>query len=139
MLLRVGKTTFDHRSSQAIRCLGLLRFHPLLVRLDELFPFQSLDGSTLLRIANTTLSQGTGTEVLRRAVEAVLDDRIVVTPAFLLFALIIQPVSLRTAIRLLFGKPLELVLADARRARFGSLFSVKSFSPTGPTKRTFRS
>src|SRR5208337_3155669 len=118
MSLRVAKTTFDHRSAQAIRCLGLLRFHPLLVCLDDLFPFQSLDGSTLLRVADATLTQGTGTAVLRRAVVAVLDDRIVVTPTFLLFALVIQPVSLRTAIRPLFGEPLELVLANARRIRF---------------------
>ena len=121
MFFRVAETTFDHRSAKSVRRLGLLRFHPLLVRLDELFPFQSLDGSTLLRIADTSLTQGTGTAVLRRAVVAVLGNRIFVTPTFLLFALGIQSVSLRTAIRLLFGKPLELVLANARRVRLGSL------------------
>src|SRR5271157_170483 len=121
MSLRVAKATFDHRSAQAIRCLGLLRLHPRLVCLDEFFPFQALDGSTLLRIADTTLTPGTSTAVLRRAVEAMLGHCIVVTPSFLLLALVIQSVSLRTAIRPLFGEPFELVLANARRARLGSL------------------
>src|SRR5271157_3087166 len=56
MFFRVAKTTFDHRSAKSVRRLGLRRLHPLLVCLDDLFPFQSLDGSTLLRVADATLT-----------------------------------------------------------------------------------
>ena len=100
MFFRVAKTTFDHRSAKSVRRFGLVGFHPLLVGLNDLFPFQSLDGSTLLRILDTTLTQRTATAVLRWAVVAVLDDRIVVAPFFLFFALVIQSVPLGTAIRL---------------------------------------
>src|SRR5271157_1607252 len=89
MSLRVAKTTFDHRSAKSVRRLGFIRFHKLLVRLNDLFPFQSFDRSTLLRISDTTLTQGAGTAVLRRAVVAVLDDRIVIAPAFPFVALVI--------------------------------------------------
>ena len=53
MFFGVAKTTFDHRAAKPVCRFGLVCFHPLLVCLRELFPFQPLDRASLLRIADT--------------------------------------------------------------------------------------
>src|SRR5262249_31959741 len=100
MAFGVTEAAFDHRSAKAVRRLRLIGLHPLLVGLDQLLPFQSLHGPTLVRIADTPLTQRTGAAVLRWAVVAVLDDLVALAPLPLFFAFVLQSVPLRTAIRL---------------------------------------
>src|SRR6516164_6149365 len=120
MFLGVAEVTFDHRTSKPSERFGLRRVHPLPVSLDQLLPFQSLDRSALLGIANATLAQRTGTAVLCRAVKSMLDHFLIVAPAFPLATFVLQSMSHRTRVGLLLRQPLKLVLAYRGLAGLGT-------------------
>src|SRR4029077_12300783 len=120
MLLRVPETAFDQGTALSSYPLGLRRTHPRLVCLYQLFAFQPLYRSTLFGIADTAVAKRTCPAVLRRAVELVLKHRVFVSPSFLLSPPVFQSVPHWARVRLLFGEPLELVLAYARVRRLCS-------------------
>src|SRR5262249_26018160 len=121
MPLRVAEAALDHRAAQPIGLLGLIGLHPFLVGLDPFLPLQALDCPTLVRIADATLAQRATAPVLRRAAVRVLAHLVVVAPLPPLSALASQPMSLRAAVGLLLGEPLELLLVDPGPVRLGSL------------------